>query len=558
MTRFSRRRCRIRFWAMIWLPAAVCAGALHVTDAVGEPTEGEAGTSAASPGSGFTRLGTIRRRHAREIESSNWSVGAETMDRDYTIYKHWKQYLGPLGVKKARIQSGWAKTEKEKGKYDWAWLDEIILDMVDQGVEPWVCLCYGNPVYPDGGGTGLGGGLPQSEQALEAWDRFVAAIVRRYRQHVDHWEVWNEPGLRGANPEDAYAGLLIRTAEAVRREQTEGRVIAFAMAGIKLNWVESVLDRVQAAGKLHLIDEVSYHPYSYNPDDSYAGVQKLRALVRSYSDRITLRQGENGAPSKPGSYGALSKYEWTEARQAKWALRRLLGDLGRDIPSSYFAICDMQYPSRTNYKGLLAINDDKTVHHVKMGYGAIQNLTALFDDSVQRVSDFQAEVSGGEKDHYAVFGYRAAGDAPLVTLWRRSDPPGKQPEMERVALTIKDTAFAHPVWVDLLTGGVYEMDHGLWDVRGHDTVIPRLPVYDSPVVIAERRWIVDRIEAGKCTNNSTARPVQPVARSPLGTMRRSTRPKSPCTAIANSAAGTAPWRISGTSSKRMPVRIGCP
>ena len=95
-------------------------------------------------------IGRIKPRHAEEIQSSNWSVGAETMDRDYTIYKNWKDYLGPLGVKKARIQGGWAKTEKQKSVYDFTWLDEIIFDMNDQGVEPWMCLCYGHSLYADG------------------------------------------------------------------------------------------------------------------------------------------------------------------------------------------------------------------------------------------------------------------------------------------------------------------------------------------------------------------------------------------------------------------------
>jgi hypothetical protein len=444
---------------------------------------------AADPGDGFSRLGTIRPRHARRIEASNWSVGAETMDRDYTVYKHWKEHLGPLGVKKARIQSGWAKTEKAKGEYDWAWLDEIIFHMADQGVEPWVCLCYGNPVYPDGGGTGLGGGLPRSAEALDGWDRFVAAMVRRYKSHVDEWEVWNEPGLRGVNPEDAYAGLLIRTAEAVRREQPQGKIVAFAMAGIKHAWVASVLDRVKEQGKLDLIDEVSYHPYSYNPDASYAAVAGLRTLVESYSQTITLRQGENGAPSRRGSFGALADYDWTETRQAKWALRRLLGDLGRDVPSSYFAVCDMQYPSRTNYKGLLAVNDDKTVHHRKTAYRAVQALTALFDHSVERVADFQAEVSGGgPNSKYAVFGYRAA-DGPVVTLWRSSDTPGKRPEMERVSLSLPNTEFSDPVWVDLLWGRAYDVDDALWETQEGKTTFPRLPVYDSAVVVAERAWI---------------------------------------------------------------------
>ena len=39
-----------------------------------------------APAKGFEYLGKIRPRHARDIKSSNWSVGAETMDRDYTIY----------------------------------------------------------------------------------------------------------------------------------------------------------------------------------------------------------------------------------------------------------------------------------------------------------------------------------------------------------------------------------------------------------------------------------------------------------------------------------------
>ena len=47
-----------------------------------DPPEAKFATGAASvPGEGFTCLGRIRPRHAREIQSSNWSVGAETMDR---------------------------------------------------------------------------------------------------------------------------------------------------------------------------------------------------------------------------------------------------------------------------------------------------------------------------------------------------------------------------------------------------------------------------------------------------------------------------------------------
>ena len=438
-----------------------------------------------TPGEGYRLIGKIRPRHAREIASSNWSVGAETMDRDFTIYANWREHLGPLGVKAARIQSGWAKTEKVEGQYDWAWLDEIVHDMVEQGVKPWVCICYGNTIYPDGGGTGLGDGIPHSDKALRAWDRYVGALVDRYKEHIDQWEVWNEPGLRGANSAERYADLLIRTAEAARAKQPHAKIIGF-----KLPWVTAVLDIVKEKGKLDLIDELSYHPYSYNPDASYGAVQKLRELVHSYSPKITLRQGENGTPSARGSFGALADNDWTEESQAKWALRRLLGDLGRDIPSSYFAICDMAYPNRRNLKGLLAINDDKTVAHRKEGYFAVQHLTAVFDDSLRRVAEFPGAVADVAKpESTAVFAYRNKDGQHVVTLWRSSDTPGKNSQAEPATVSLPGVRFDQPVWADLRTGKVFAIDPSLVVADDTGTVFRQVPLYDSPILIAERSLI---------------------------------------------------------------------
>jgi len=463
----------------------------------------------ADPGDGHTYLGTIRPKHAREIESSNWAVGAETMDRDYTIYANWRNYLGPLGVKKARIQSGWAKTEQEPGKYDWAWLDEIIPDMFDQGVEPWVCLCYGNPIYPGGGGTGLSGGLPSSPEALKTWDAFVGAFVDRYKQYVDEWELWNEPRTGRGDGAVAYAKFAVRTAEVVRRHQPHARLMFAAGGSFDSIFVKDMLTWLRDQDKLSLVNEIAYHPYAYNPDDRYGAVEKLREIVRSISNDITIRQGENGVPSRIGSFGAVSKYDWTEQRQAKWATRRLMGDLGRDIPSSYFAICDMAYRVRTgggdsdfrddqdnlklliNSKGLLEINQDRTIHHAKQAYRTVQHITALFDNTVERVQDFQADLSGGMDDaKYSIYGYQAADDAPIVTLWRSSDTPGKRPDVERICLTLPETNFKDPVWVDLLSGRVYDMEDAQWKSASKGTTFDQVPVYDSVIVIAERTWIV--------------------------------------------------------------------
>lgn len=437
-------------------------------------------------GEGYKYLGQIQPRHARDIQASNWSVGAETMDRDYTVYANWREHLGPLGTKKARIQSGWAKTEKQPGVYNWEWVDEIVLDMVAQGVEPWVCLCYGNPIYPGGGDTGLGGGLVASEEALQAWERYVAAFVQRYSEHVDEWELWNEPRTGRGKGAVQYGDFVIRTATVIREIQPRAEIMFAAGGSFDTQFAQEVLEHLQQQGKLELVNTIIYHPYAYNPDERQDAALELRRIAKTFAEHIDIRQGENGAPSKPGSFGAISGNEWTEQAQAKWATRRLLGDLGRDIPSSYFAICDMVYPTRINYKGLLAINDDKTVDHRKQAYHAVQHITAIFDNSLIRIRDFDFQLSSARTDgRHSVFGYRTASDGTLITIWRSSDTPDKRPETERVALTLPGCSFSSPVWIDLLSGGVYAVSKDLWSRDGNGTTFSGLAVYDSAVVLAD-------------------------------------------------------------------------
>ena len=45
---------------------------------------------------------------------SRWSIGVETMDRDYAEFSKFRKYVGQTGVGYGRLQSGWAKTEKKK------------------------------------------------------------------------------------------------------------------------------------------------------------------------------------------------------------------------------------------------------------------------------------------------------------------------------------------------------------------------------------------------------------------------------------------------------------
>ena len=102
--------------------------------------------------------------------NSLWSVGCETIERGFTVYDEYKQFVGKLGVGYARLMSGWAKCEPQPGVYEFEWLDAIVDDMISQGVCPWMCICYANPIYK--GLIDLDSPIWTDEETMQAWLRY--------------------------------------------------------------------------------------------------------------------------------------------------------------------------------------------------------------------------------------------------------------------------------------------------------------------------------------------------------------------------------------------------
>ncbi len=201
-------------------------------------------------------------------------------------------------------------------------------------------------------------------------------------------------------------------------------------------------------------------------------------------------QGENGAPSTPSAQtiGALRQFDWSELTQAKWDLRRMLGDHGRGIATNLFTISDMHYAAGdhmtgVNTKGLLKTNPDKTIERPKLAYQAAQHVFTLFDDQIERTPNQQPKVDG---ENISAFGYRHKGNGgTLVTLWRNEARPADtyDPKPATVAVT---GSFTRPVLVDLITGVVYEIPKTQWKKAGNKHTFSEIPVADYPVLIAEK------------------------------------------------------------------------
>ena len=436
---------------------------------------------------------------------SRWSVGCETLDRDYAVFGNYKEYLGELGVGYARIQSGWAKTEQKKGKYDFKWLDSIVDGIIDEGVRPWMCLCYGNPLY--GAGKGLGANIFTDENAVEGWKKYVEATVKRYKGKVSAYEIWNEPNLTTGNSPEIYADLIISTAEIIRKVDPSAKIIAMSLAGtwyeIVVGYTDQALAHIQKQGRLDLIDYITFHSYYSNPDESRGLITQLREKVQEYTPEIRLLQGEGGCPAHLEWGHALKYQHWSEHSKAKWDARRMACDFSMDIPSSIFTIIDLKYPNMQQSFGLLRANLHGEVIYKRPSWHAVQNMAAILTADTYVDETISADVETVKS--VSVVGLKDKENRQLgVMLYFDGNPPTSDLEKEYCNVVIKGMSFKDPVYVEPITGKVLQLTIERGCEVGKSLKFYDFPIWDSPVFIMERnavRLVGDTISVNGSNSN---------------------------------------------------------
>ena len=96
------------------------------------------------------KIGTFAPRSSKQIRASKIGVGFECVERKmWDDTEELYRAAGELGVKHARVMTGWFRCEREKGVYDFEWLEKIVDKLLAQGIRPWFCVCYGNKLYCD-------------------------------------------------------------------------------------------------------------------------------------------------------------------------------------------------------------------------------------------------------------------------------------------------------------------------------------------------------------------------------------------------------------------------
>lgn len=457
------------------------------------------------------RIGRVSPLSSEQISHSRMGIGFEKLDRN--VFDPEKAYdkLAAIGVKWVRIQSGWARTEKEKGVYDFVWLDRIVDELLIRGMTPWICLCYGNGLYtPDANHYfGAVGCVPNnSPEALAAWQEYVYALVSRYRGKVSCYEVWNEPdgkwcwkkGSDGAE----YGRFVCDTAEAVKKANQSAQVFGGALYARDLKFVDDAL----AAGMAGCIDALTFHEYTPSEITLFERVDTLKALCHTYNPNIRMIQGESGSQSDSRGAGAMHGAAWTPSKQAKQLLRHAVADLISQVEfTSYFSCMDMiEALNGTNdnkasyldygYFGVLGADFDENgyasgEYTPKPSYYAFQNLCALMADSPE-LSNLPVLMRKGPSprllgdDYYDPnmlrAGFKRENNSTAFTYWHPANLLTSEFEATvsfQIAGQKGDIRL-----IDPMDGAVYSLPESVIEKQSANCVILRnLPIRDYPLFI---------------------------------------------------------------------------
>ena len=466
----------------------------------------------------YKKIGEVPPVSAREAGDTVWGLGFEKLDR--AVFDPEKAYdkVAELGVRHIRIQSGWARSEKTKGIYEFEWLDEIVNNLIQRGLEPWICLCYGNGLYDEAARKVFGAvGCPpiQTEQQRQAWSNYVTALTAHYRGQVSRYEIWNEPdglwcwkhGVSGAE----YGEFAKATAAAIRKGDPDAEVIGGAVCLYNFSWLTEMFE----TGVAESLDAISYHAYLPDEFRGIANVRSLKSLSLRYNPKLRFIQGETGTQSREGGAGALHEGAWTPEKQAKFLARMLLIHFAEGVEiTSYFSCLDMiealngkvgEKASYLDYGyfGVLGAEFDADgrstgEYRPKPAYRTLQTLAAIFRGELiaeelpvrllcDQLSPRLMRNDDSEKNELLTFGYRKKQGAGFV-YWK---------PVELLTTTYASTISleiagveGEPRLVDLLDGTIYAIPESAIEITGKNSRrFLHLPLRDYPLLLSFGNFI---------------------------------------------------------------------
>nr|WP_296773585.1 beta-xylosidase [Rhodococcus sp. (in: high G+C Gram-positive bacteria)] len=183
------------------------------------------------------------------------------LDHELTLASN----AGMFGV---RVDIDWSGIEAVRGRFDWSNTDRVLAAVVSHGMCPLGIIGY----TPAWARVAAAAGDSHSRPAdPNTYAGFVGTVVQRYRDHMNLWEVWNEPNIVGffkPQPDVAAYSLMLRAAyQKIKALQPNSTVLSGGLAPATNNGVNidptTYLQQMYQLGANAYFDGFNLHPYTY-------------------------------------------------------------------------------------------------------------------------------------------------------------------------------------------------------------------------------------------------------------------------------------------------------
>ncbi len=358
---------------------------------------------------------------------------------------------------------------------------------------------------------------------MAAFLDFTTAVVERYKDKIDYWEVWNEPNHRnywGSAPDGKeYGQLLVETAKLIKEIDPESKIIGGSMAAIDPQFTEDFL----SVGSDKLIEIISYHNYGAVPEERVYAAIELWEVINKYNPNIELWQGECGYPSHSSTRDFRGRAPWGLNIQAKWLLRQSFVDVYycKATLSNYFKLVHTSgkgdNKERTNLRPIdkifgyperggsrvrtWGVNEKCLLTNPELdekpAFYAYQSLCAVWQPAYKpNEVEYKVDIVN-EGIFYGISEDDAFPSVPLIATftddkgnnlvawwlpWNAQENVG---ELATVNITLEGIQFSNPVLVDLLSGNVYDARENVSN-QDNGCSIKNISLADYPLLMVEK------------------------------------------------------------------------
>jgi polysaccharide biosynthesis protein PslG len=168
----------------------------------------------------------------------------------------------------------WGQIESRPGQFDWNGQDRVVSTLRERGLNILGIISYGtnwaSPAREDDNTPSAISHYPP-DNSKYYW--FVRTLVSRYKDHIRHWEVWNEPNnplFWKPRPDGRLYAELLKTAyKAIKDVDPNIRVLTAGVSGNAVPYLEEMM----AQGAACCFDILSLHPYAVPLDPKQGRVQ---------------------------------------------------------------------------------------------------------------------------------------------------------------------------------------------------------------------------------------------------------------------------------------------